>query len=93
MTMKIVGTVTSIPPRMTGLSHRGYHPEVVEIIDGIHKLDDGEWLQVEFADARKAAVRATALRKAGYAAFTRRNFLYAGFLDEESGDDDEVSEE
>lgn len=92
--MKILGTVTAIPPRTMGVPRKGqYHPEVLQIIDAVQNLDDGEWVQVEFPDARKAAMRASALRKAGYAAYTRKNILFAGFSNPEDGDDEDDGEE
>lgn len=64
--MEIRGTVTKIPVATMGKTP---NPEVIELIEAVKGLADGQYLEVTFPDQKTAYQRASGLRSAKLAVY------------------------
>lgn len=93
--MEIKGTVAEVPRSTNRTGKAGqFHEEVLEMLAELKSMQDGEIMDVEFEDAKKAGVRAVSLRKAGYEAVTRgaHIFVKAGLKPDGGGEADDGDE-
>jgi len=75
--MEIRGTVTKIPVATTGKTPP--NPEVIELIEVVKGLADGQYLEVAFPDQKTAYQRAQALRNFDLTAKVRNKMtVYVG---------------